>query len=241
MLPDHAIILAAGLGTRMRPLTDTTPKPLLPVGGKPLIEHHVLNLARAGVRDLYVNYARHGDQIVRLLGTGERYGVRITYSDEAEQPLETAGGVIAMLPLFKADGFLLVNADVYTDMDFSRLHMPQDPMLAHLLLVDNPPHHPQGDFGLRDGKVINEAADGTASGTYSGTYSGIGVFRRALFEGLAPGKRPLEPILRQAADAGTLGGERFSGVWLDVGTPDRLAQADHLADHAASERHDETR
>ncbi len=214
-----AMILAAGRGERMRPLTDTCPKPLLHVGGQRLIEHHLQHLAGAGFRDIVINYAWLGDQFVEQLGDGSRYGVRIQYSNEGAAALETAGGIINALPLLKGDTFLVVNGDIWTDFDFMRL--PQTIRgLAHLVLVDNPHHHPRGDFALSaDGKVIDSPAL---------TFSGIGLYARKLFDGYATQIKPLAPLLRAAMHDGQVSGEHFRGQWWDIGTPARLQELDQF-------------
>lgn len=217
----QALILAAGRGQRMRPLTDRTPKPLLEVAGKSLIQYHVERLAAAGVRDLIINHARFGDQIEARLGSGSDFGVSIHYSAEGDQPLETGGGIRNALGLIDSDPFLVVNADVYTDFAFTELAMPAG-MLAHLLLVDNPDHNNAGDFALAEGRV-SCAADATGQ-RY--TYSGIGLYRRALFAEQPAGAFPLAPLLREAAAAGRLSGQHHDGVWIDVGTPERLRGLD---------------
>jgi len=213
-----AMILAAGRGERMRPLTDHLPKPLLKVGGKALIEHHVASLAAAGFRDLVINHAHLGAQIEAYLGSGERYGVRITWSREPDGALETGGGIFQALPKLEGDAFLVVNADVWTDYPFARLAKPVTG-LAHLVLVDNPPEHPQGDFVLRDARVL-------AEGTPRLTFSGIGVYHRDLFRGCQPGRFPLAPLLRTAMEKGQVSGEHYTGAWRDIGTPERLDELD---------------
>lgn len=213
-----AFILAAGRGERMRPLTDTTPKPLLPVAGRALIEHHLLALAAADIRDIVINTAWLGERIQATLGDGARFGVRIRYSHEPEGALETAGGIINALPLLGDEPFVVVNADIWTDYDFSRLP-PAPDGLAHLVLVDNPPQHPHGDFALQAGRVLER-------GDRQLTYSGIGVYQPHLFEGLQPGVRPLAPLLREAMAQGQVSGEHYSGRWFDIGTPERLRQLD---------------
>lgn len=216
-----AMILAAGRGERMRPLTDHTPKPLLRVGGKPLIQYHVEALARAGVRDLVINHAHLGERIEAALGTGEAWGVRIRYSPEGQgQALETGGGIFKALPLMGEAPFLVINGDIWSDLDFSRCRLaPGD--LAHLVLVDNPPHHPGGDFHVRAGRVANV-------GEPRLTFSGVGVYHPALFADCQPGAFPLAPLLRRACDRGRVGGAHFQGRWVDVGTPARLAELDRL-------------
>lgn len=213
-----AMILAAGRGERMRPLTDSIPKPLLKVGGKALIEYHVEALARAGITELVINTAWHGDQIEQLLGSGEDYAVSIQYSREGEQALETAGGIVQALSMLGGEAFAVVNADIWTDYDYSKL--PQDiEGFAHLVLVDNPPQHASGDFVLEGGHVQNDGADRL-------TFSGIGVYRPALFTALEPGVRPLAPLLRAAMAGDQVTGEHYHGKWFDIGTPERLQQLD---------------
>lgn len=212
------MILAAGKGERMRPLTDDRPKPLLEAGGRALIEHHLDALARAGFRDIVVNLAYKGAMIPARLGDGARFGVSIRYSDEGPEPLETGGGIHHALPLLGREPFLLVNGDIFVRIDFAAVRAPAG-ALAHLVLVPNPGHHPRGDFALSaDGRVV---ADGPTL-----TYAGVGIFDPALFAGCAPGKFPLAPLLHRARDAGRLTGQRHDGVWLDVGTPARLAALD---------------
>lgn len=215
-----AMILAAGKGERLRPLTLHTPKPLVPAGGVPLIEYHIRALAAAGFRELVINHAWLGQQIEDHLGDGERFGVRIAYSAEGE-PLETGGGIHRALPLLGAAPFLLVNGDIWTDYDFAGLRRaPQG--LAHLVLVDNPAHHPEGDFRLQDGRV---AARGAQPGL---TYSGIAVLDPALFAGCRAGAFKLAPLLLDAMRLGQVSGEHFRGCWVDVGTHERLAEVERL-------------
>lgn len=214
----QALILAAGRGQRMRPLTDDTPKPLLKAGGRSLIEYHVERLAAAGIHDLIVNHARFGEQIEAALGSGEHYGVSIYYSPEGDEPLETGGGIRNALALIETDPFLVVNADVYCEFPFETLAMPAA-SLAHLVLVDNPEHNPEGDFSLDNGRV------GTLSGPRL-TYSGIGLYRAGLFADTQAGAFPLAPLLQKAAGHGRVTGEHFSGTWIDVGTPARLQALD---------------
>ncbi|MCW2294451.1 MurNAc alpha-1-phosphate uridylyltransferase [Pseudomonas sp. BIGb0408] len=216
-----AMILAAGKGERLRPLTLHTPKPLVKAAGVPLIEYHVQALARAGFTELVVNHAWLGQQIEDYLGDGARYGVSIRYSPEGE-PLETGGGIFKALPLLGDEPFVVVNGDIFTDYDFANLRRPLGGQ-AHLVLVDNPPHHPNGDFLLHDGQV----EDGVA-GHDSFTYSGIAVLSAALFAGSQPGAFKLVPLLRDAMAAGQVSGERFSGCWVDVGTHERLAEVERL-------------
>ena len=204
----------------MRPLTDATPKALLPAGGKPVVAWLLERLAAAGFEELVLNHAQLGWMIEAALGDGARFGVRIRYSREPEA-LETAGGIANAMPLLGEAPFLAVNADLNTDFPFARLRMVlNDDALAHLVLVDNPSHHPGGDFALSDGRVANAGAPML-------TFSGIGVYRPALFAAVARGTRaPLAPLLREAAARGRVTGELFRGRWLDIGTPERLAALD---------------
>ncbi len=214
----RALILAAGRGERMRPLTDTTPKPLLSVGSERLIERHLVRLRRAGVTDVLVNIAWLGESIVQALGDGQDYGVRVAYSHEQPGALETLGGIRQALPWLGSAPFWLVNADVYTDYEFSPQLLPEDPTIAAgLLLVPNPAHKQGGDFGWVDGKVTLLSA---SSSSY--TYSGIGRYRPEVFAGIAPGRAPLGPFLKTLAGAGRLAGHVHTGAWDDVGTPGRL-------------------
>jgi len=213
--PRAAMILAAGRGLRMRPLTETTPKPLLRVCGAPLIEHHVNALARGGIRDIIVNLCWLGAQIRDYLGDGARYGVSIRYSDEAPRALEAAGGIVRALAHLAPGPFAVVNADVYCDFRFENLRIGAGAD-AHLLLVANPPHHPQGDFGLQDGRAV-------ASAPRQFTFAGIAVYRTALFAGLADGVRPLKPLLIEAMAARRCSAEIHGGFWEDVGSVERLA------------------
>jgi len=215
----RALILAAGRGERMRPLTDTIPKPLLAVGGRPLIEWHLQALAEAGIREVVINHAWLGEQIEAALGDGERFGLRIRYSPEPPGALETAGGIVNALPLLGEAPFLVVNGDIWTDYPFTRLPREPGRGQAHLVLVDNPSHHPQGDFHLAAGRV-------QAEGTPRLTFSGIGLYSPALFAGLEPGRRPLAPVLREAMARGRVIGEHYGGRWFDIGTPERLARLD---------------
>jgi len=215
------MILAAGRGERMRPLTDHTPKPLLRAGRHRLIEYHILALARAGITDLVINHAHLGAQIEAELGGGDRYGVHIRYSPEGEgRALETGGGIFRALPLLGPGPFIVVNGDVYCDYPFDSLPAAPDG-LAHLVLVDNPPHHPEGDFGLQAGRVA-------AEGRPRLTFSGIGLYRPGLFEGCEGGAFPLAPLLREAMARGQVSGEHYRGLWMDIGTPHRLEQLDKL-------------
>jgi len=228
-----ALVLAAGRGERMRPLTDVVPKPLLPVAGRPLIAYHLEALARAGIFDIVINLAWLGERLRAALGDGGRYGVRIRYSDEGAQALETGGGIFNALPLLGPGAFFVVNGDVWSDFDWRRLTLDPEVdggAVARLVLVPNPAHHPQGDFAL-DGDVI------VARATERLTYSGIGVYRPEFFAGATPGKFPLLPLLERAIAAGNLRGELYRGQWWDVGTPERLHALDmRLRARAATRR-----
>ncbi|MGA3158660.1 MAG: N-acetylmuramate alpha-1-phosphate uridylyltransferase MurU [Steroidobacteraceae bacterium] len=210
-----AMLLAAGRGERLRPLTDQHPKPLLLVRGKALIVWHLEALARAGVSEVIINLSWLGAQIRTRLGSGSEWGLHIEYSEEGPEPLETGGGIFRALPLLGPAPFLLVNADVFTGYDFRRL-VPEQGMQAHLVVVPNPPQHPRGDFGLEQGLLLLGGAP-----TY--TYSGIGLFTPKLFEGCRDGKFPLLPLLHRAIGVGQLRGELYTGPWVDVGSPERLA------------------
>ncbi len=211
-----AMILAAGRGERMRPLTDHMPKPLLGAGGKRLIEHHIFNLKHAGIHEIVVNLSWMGQQIRDYLGDGKKYGVDIRYSDEGASPLETAGGIIHALPLLGKDAFLVVNGDIWTDYPFTKLSIGKD-ALAHLVMVDNPSHHLQGDFALTENHL-------RLQGGPLLTYSGIGLYRRELFAPYAPGKRGLREVLDAAIAHNKIEGEHYHGRWSDIGTPERLAE-----------------
>lgn len=213
-----AMILAAGFGERMRPLTERTPKPLLEVGGIPLIEHHIRRLATAGFTELVVNVAHLGQQIIDFCGDGSQWGLQLQISNEG-QPLETAGGIIHALPLLGDAAFLVVNGDVWTDYPFAQLRQRSLPAKegAHLVLVDNPPQHPEGDFAI-EGERVKALSPG-ATGL---TYSGIGVYQPGFFEGVPPGKSPLRPLLNRAITSNCLSGEHYRGDWQDIGTPERL-------------------
>jgi MurNAc alpha-1-phosphate uridylyltransferase len=209
-----AMLLAAGRGERMRPLTDTTPKPLLRIGGQTMIERHIHALARAGITELVINHAHLGEQLVTALGDGHAYGVRITWSAESGGALETGGGIFNALPLLGEAPFLVVNTDIWTDFPFASLPAEIDG-LAYLVMVDNPAHHAGGDFSLSAGRL-------SQSGPAMLTFSGIGVYRPTLFAGCSPGAFPLAPLLRRAMDAGQVSGEHYRGSWFDIGTPGRL-------------------
>lgn len=212
-----AMILAAGRGERMRPLTDGTPKSMLRAGGKPLIQYHVERLVAAGVHQLVINHAHLGEQIEQFLGDGSRFGASICYSRE-EEPLETGGGIFKALPLLGTAPFIVINADVWSDFPLSRLR--QSPCRgAHLILVDNPRHNERGDFDLIGGSVCN----GPKTGSKRLTFSGMSVLSPALFTGCKPGFFALLPILQQAIEQGRVSGDYYRGAWFDVGTPQRLA------------------
>jgi MurNAc alpha-1-phosphate uridylyltransferase len=225
----HALIFAAGLGERMRPLTERTPKPLLIVGGKPLIVWHLEKLAAAGVRYVVINTSHLAEQFPDTLGDGSRWGLRIRYAYEGTTPLETGGGMLNALPLLGSEPFIAVNGDIWTDADFSTL--PAEPAgLAHLLLVDNPPQHPLGDFALDARGNVHDEGDVRL------TFSGVGVYRQALLQGwrevigdvagaeMQPPRFRLVPLLRVAMATGAISGSHYRGTWTDVGTPQRLTQ-----------------
>ncbi len=218
-----AMILAAGKGERMRPLTLTTPKPLLQAGGQPLIGYHLQRLRDAGLCEVVINHAWLGQQIERTLGDGTDYGLRIEYSREAE-PLETAGGIRQALPLLTSseqDWFLVINGDIWCDFDLHRLVPPQRPGLqAVLVLVANPDHNPDGDFHLAADQRVQ------ADGPHKLTFAGISLLHRSLFDGLQPGRHALAPLLRQAMSQQRVAGLHHTGQWYDIGTPERLAELD---------------
>ena len=216
-----AMILAAGKGERMRPLTLHTPKPLVRVGGVPLIEYHLRALHAAGFKEIVINHAWLGQQIEDYLGDGSRYGLQIRYSAEGE-PLETGGGIFKALPLLGEEPFVLVNGDIWTDYDLSALRRPLAG-LAHLVLVNNPPHHAVGDFSLIRGQVHD-----ARPAAPSLTYSGIAVLDPKLFAGCQAGAFKLAPLLRQAMGEEQVSGEHFDGHWVDVGTHERLAEVEQL-------------
>jgi len=209
-----AMILAAGRGERLRPLTDETPKPLLKVAGKSLIEYHLQNLAGAGFKDIIINTAWLAEKIHQQLGNGEHYGVSISYSDEGKA-LETAGGIINALPLLGNEPFLVVNGDIWCDFNFSSLPELKPEMQSHLILVNNPEHNPDGDFSLHNGLIKN-----TGESMY--TFSGIGLYRPEFFAGQPTGPLPLAPIIRNKCHHDLVSGELFSGRWTDVGSVERL-------------------
>ncbi|WP_309499875.1 N-acetylmuramate alpha-1-phosphate uridylyltransferase MurU [Sulfurovum sp.] len=209
-----AMILAAGLGERMRPLTDKIPKPLLKVGGISLILWHIERLAHDDFTDIVINIAHLGYQIPQALGDGSEWGVNITYSDEQEEgALESAGGIVKALPLLGDETFLVLNGDIFTDYDFQFHRKLADGVLAHLILVPNPEHNPEGDFALVGQRVVDNKQY---------TFSGIGYYSPKLFEGVAYEKSALAPLLRAAMKEGKVTGELYRGEWLDIGTPERL-------------------
>lgn len=213
-----AMVLAAGRGERMRPLSDRTPKPLLSVGGKPLIGHLLQGLARAGIREIVINLSWRGEQIREALGEGAAYGVQILYSEEGPVPLETGGGVLHALPLLGEEPFLVVSGDIWTEFDFGRLRLDAGAE-ARIVLVPNPPYHARGDFGLEGDRVVERAGETL-------TYANIGLYRRELLADHAPGRFPLVGPLRRAMAAGRLRGELYRGAWMNVGTPEQLAELD---------------
>ncbi|MEA1989876.1 MAG: nucleotidyltransferase family protein [Pseudomonadota bacterium] len=230
-----AMILAAGRGNRLRPITDTTPKPLVPLCGKPLIEYHIEKLAQLGVKEIVINHAWLGDKIEQTLGDGSRWGLKISYSAEPEGGLETAGGIINALPLLGDEPFLVINGDVYCDYAFETLlkiaqQIQQQTVsrLAHLVLVPSPEHNAKGDFGLGEHGQVQE------EGEY--TFAGLSVLHPKLFSGMEVDFIRLAPILRQAMRQGVVTGEVESGLWSDIGTIERLRQTEHrLTEEPGSE------
>jgi MurNAc alpha-1-phosphate uridylyltransferase len=212
------MVLAAGRGERMRPLTDTTPKPLLKLGSRTLIERHVFALAEAGVREIVVNLSWLGARIREVLGDGSKWGVAIHYSEEGPVPLETGGGIFQALPFLGPEPFAVVNGDILTDFSFAALRLPAD-ATAHLVLVENPAHQASGDFSLERGRIM-------LPGERTYTFSGIALYRPEFFAGCTAGRFPLLPLFKRAIEARTLSGERYGGQWSDVGTPQRLAELD---------------
>jgi len=213
--PTVAMILAAGRGERMRPLTDHTPKPLLKVHDKPLIVWHIERLKRAGITQLVINHAHLGEQIEQTLGDGSSLGVSILYSLEGTA-LETGGGIARALPLLGEKPFLVVNGDVWTDVDYTALALDEDD-LAHLVLVNNPSHNPKGDFALNNDRV-------TSDGSNKLTFSGVGLYQPSLFVAQPEERFPLAPLLREAMSLNKVSGFHHRGVWMDIGTPERLAE-----------------
>ena len=226
----RVMLLAAGRGERMGPLTDEMPKPLLTIAGKPLIVHLVEALVAGGFRELVINHAWHGALLEQRLGDGREFGASIEYSVEGDGALETGGGIRRALPLLGSDPFVAVNADIWTDFPFADLPDTLE-TLAHVILVDNPGHHPEGDFVLAGTRVHRGRGKGQGQGEDEGegrrlTFSGIGVYRPELFAELPDGRFPLAPILFDACDKGRLSGTHYTGEWWDVGTPERLQQLD---------------
>ncbi len=215
-----AMILAAGLGSRMRPLTDRTPKPMLRVAGVPLIEYHVRNCVRAGIREIVINHAYLGEQIEAYLGDGSRFDCAIAYSREGE-PLDTGGGIFRALPLLGDDPFIAMNADVWTDYPLAAL-LDHKPSHAHLVMTDNPPQHPHGDFYLQDG-VLADSGVGSRL-----TWTGLRVISPALFTGCVDGVFSIVPLLKRAMSEGLVSGEYYGGRWFDIGTPERLHEINAL-------------
>jgi MurNAc alpha-1-phosphate uridylyltransferase len=223
------MLLSAGVGERMRPLTDHTPKPLLQVAGVPLIEHHIRRLAEVGLGDLIINVSHLAQQIIDYCGDGSRWGVSIAYSPES-MPLETAGGIINAMPLLGDAPFMVVNGDVWTDYPFSQLasrELDEIASVAHLVLVDNPPQHPLGDFSLDDrGQLGIKEPDSMGY-----TYAGLGLYSPNFFAGVTAGKLAMRPLLDKAIRNGVCSGEYYGGEWVDVGTPQRLKDLDEMVSH----------
>ena len=216
----RAMILAAGRGERMRPLTDSAPKPLLPVGGKALIEYHIEALAKAGAQDIVINLAWKGSMLREALGDGARFAVRLRYSDEGAEAFETGGGVFNALPLLGADPFIVVSGDIWTDYPMQKLFdRPHGADTAHFIMVPNPSFHPRGDFSLQDGRISEAHAP-----RY--TYANIGVFTPEFFAECEPGRFPLVPIMRRWIREGRVSGELYEGEWRNIGTPAQLAELD---------------
>ncbi len=215
-----AMILAAGRGERMRPLTDHTPKPLLRVLNRPLIEYHIERLTKAGYHDIVINTHHLGDQIRTHLGNGDRFKIHIHYSDEQPEALETGGGIFQALPYLGEDIFLVINGDVWCDHSLSPPKMKTTDLM-HLVLVDNPSHNPKGDFAIQNNRISND-------GEHCLTFSGIGWYRAALFSDCSAGCFSLAPLLMQAADNGQVSGEYYQGQWMDIGTPQRLSELELL-------------
>jgi MurNAc alpha-1-phosphate uridylyltransferase len=232
-----AMILAAGRGERMRPLTDTCPKPLLKVANKTLIEYQLIKLQQAGIKEVVINHAWLGNKIEDFLGNGQQYGLSISYSPE-HNALETAGGIIQALPkliedihdkndsvTYEQQQFLVVNGDIFTDYNFSSLLRKKITSKAHLVMVKNPQHHPDGDFYLSNKKLLDQNKNTNSAGLIKKyTFSGIGLYKASLFSGLQQGKRALAPLLRQAMKNGEVSGELYLGLWSDIGTPERLKE-----------------
>ena len=212
-----AMILAAGRGERLRPHTDITPKPLIQVGKHRLIEYHLINLAKAGLKDVVINISWLADQIREALGDGSNYSLNISYSDEGEEALETAGGIINAMPHLGDEPFIVINGDIWCDYDLTRLMNRNLEYEAHLVLVNNPEHNTEGDFALEDDMIKN-------TGDEKLTYSGIGLYTQDFFAETKPGKKALAPILRKKSELNKVSGEIYNGKWVDIGTIERLAQ-----------------
>jgi len=223
----YAMILAAGRGERMRPLTDHLPKPLVCVDGKPLIVYHLEKLSAMGITNVVINLAWLGQKLIQQLGDGSRWGLSIDYIDEGESALETAGGIKNALTRLQGDVFMVINGDIWTDFDFDQLprSLPHG-ILSHLVMVDNPEHNSAGDFAIDEGLLSTQ-------GTNKLTFAGIGVYHRHLFDDVKPGASPLGPVLRHAMAGLTITGQHHRGRWTDVGTPQRLAQLEQSIVHCA--------
>ena len=211
------MILAAGRGERLRPHTDITPKPLIQVGKHRLIEYHLINLAKAGLKDVVINISWLADQIREILGDGSNYSLNITYTDEGAEALETAGGIINAMPHLGDEPFIVINGDIWCDYDLTRLMNRKLEYEAHLVLVNNPEHNTEGDFALEDGMIKN-------TGDEKLTYSGIGLYTQDFFAETKPGKKALAPMLRKKSELNKVSGEIYNGQWVDIGTIERLAQ-----------------
>ncbi len=221
------VLLAAGYGKRMRPLTEHTPKPLLKIGKHSLIEHHLIRLAKQGFKEIVINIAHLAEQFEPALGDGSNYGVNITYSDESKcGALETAGGLANAIPLINSDPFITVNADIWTDFDFRQL-LEQPPQYAKLVMVSNPEHNPTGDFAMNPDEKLQEKSDGTSTAL---TYSGIAIYQKSVFKELPISKQALAPIFRQLIRKKHLDGLKLTGIWHDVGTPARLEEIQRNVD-----------
>ena len=214
----RAMILAAGRGERLRPLTDSIPKPLVLVRGKPLIEYHIQALSEAGFKEIIINQGHLGDQLPAAIGDGGRWGIRVHWSDEQPAALETGGGIHKALPLLGSSPFLVVNGDIWTDYPFARLRAVKCDW-AHLVMIPNPPQHPAGDFALLNARIRTEGANKL-------TFSGIGVYHPRLFDGCEAGKFSIVPLLRSAMENHLVTGEKYAGCWEDIGTLERLATID---------------
>ena len=212
----RAMILAAGRGERLRPLTDETPKSLVDVGGRSLLERHLDHVRAAGIRTVVINLGWLGDRIVERVGSGRDYGLEVMYSEEGDNILETGGGIFKALPLLGDEPFLVINADIFTDMPVPEVALA-DEQLGHLVMVPSPEYRDGGDFDIEDGLIRNTTAQ-------SLTFSGVAIYRPEFFANCAAGRFPLAPMLRDAADRGQLSGSLYEGRWADVGTPERLAR-----------------